>query len=59
PIYASPGETIGTCTASTYAGCPCEKCGGGVGYIGGCSDNGCNGFQGVCTAGNYDGCPCD
>ncbi|KIJ67234.1 hypothetical protein HYDPIDRAFT_25705 [Hydnomerulius pinastri MD-312] len=57
--FPYPSDTIGTCTAGTYDGCPCDKCGSGTGYIGGCGDNGCNGVQGTCTAGTYQGCPCN
>ncbi|KAI1378539.1 hypothetical protein F4677DRAFT_443027 [Hypoxylon crocopeplum] len=57
-IFANPNDTIGTCSAGTYNGCPCEKCGSGHGYTGGCGDNGCAGVQGLCTAGQYQGCPC-
>ncbi|KAF8125087.1 hypothetical protein EV363DRAFT_1586459 [Boletus edulis] len=59
PSFPTPSDTIGTCTAGTYNGCPCEKCGGGSGFVGSCSSNGCNGFQGTCTAGQYQGCPCN
>ncbi|KAI0801498.1 hypothetical protein C8Q74DRAFT_1215064 [Fomes fomentarius] len=59
PQFANPSNTIGTCTAGTYNGCPCEKCGGGQGNVGGCQDNGCAGFQGTCTQGQYQGCPCN
>ncbi|KAF8551589.1 hypothetical protein OG21DRAFT_1512562 [Imleria badia] len=58
-VFPSPSDTIGTCSAGTYNGCPCDKCGSGDGYVGSCSANGCNGVQGTCTAGTYQGCPCD
>ncbi|KAI1455739.1 hypothetical protein F4805DRAFT_459383 [Annulohypoxylon moriforme] len=57
-IFSFPGDTIGTCTAGTFNGCPCEKCGSGHGFTGGCEDNGCDGVQGFCTAGQYQGCNC-
>ncbi|THU95230.1 hypothetical protein K435DRAFT_859777 [Dendrothele bispora CBS 962.96] len=56
--FANPSDTIGTCTAGNFNGCPCAKCGSGNGFIGGCADNGCNGVQGICTAGQFQGCPC-
>ncbi|KAG6370523.1 hypothetical protein JVT61DRAFT_11304 [Boletus reticuloceps] len=59
PSFPTPSDTIGTCTAGTYNGCPCEKCGGGNGHVGSCSDNGCDGFQGICRAGQYQGCTCN
>ncbi|KAN0074561.1 hypothetical protein V8E55_011610 [Tylopilus felleus] len=59
PSFSYPSNTVGTCTQGTYNGCPCEKCGGGSGYVGSCSNNGCNGVSGKCTSGNYDGCPCN
>ncbi|THV04253.1 hypothetical protein K435DRAFT_851075 [Dendrothele bispora CBS 962.96] len=57
--FANPGDTIGTCTAGMFNGCPCEKCGSGTGFTGGCGENGCNGVQGTCTAGTFQGCPCN
>ncbi|THU95231.1 hypothetical protein K435DRAFT_859778 [Dendrothele bispora CBS 962.96] len=56
--FANPSDTIGTCTAGNFNGCPCAKCGSGNGFVGGCADNGCNGVQGICTAGQFQGCPC-
>ena len=58
-MFPSASDTIGTCSAGTFNGCPCDKCGSGNGYTGSCSANGCNGVQGTCTAGTYQGCPCD
>ncbi|XXH02513.1 hypothetical protein Hte_008889 [Hypoxylon texense] len=57
-VFANPSDTIGTCTAGTFNGCPCEKCGSGKGFIGACGDNGCEGVEGTCTAGQFQGCPC-
>ncbi|KAF9582116.1 hypothetical protein BGW38_000622, partial [Lunasporangiospora selenospora] len=59
PRFSGSGDTIGTCTGGRYNGCPCNKCGGGNGYVGPCNGNGCNGRQGRCTAGTYEGCPCN
>ncbi|KAI1098718.1 hypothetical protein F4804DRAFT_114837 [Jackrogersella minutella] len=57
-VFSNPSDTIGTCTAGTFNGCPCEKCGSGNGFVGGCEDNGCAGVQGICQAGQYQGCTC-
>ncbi|KAI4858788.1 hypothetical protein F4820DRAFT_454519 [Hypoxylon rubiginosum] len=57
-VFANPSDTIGTCTAGTFNGCPCEKCGSGRGFVGGCGDNGCAGLEGICSAGQFQGCPC-
>ncbi|KAG8217004.1 hypothetical protein J3R82DRAFT_7318 [Butyriboletus roseoflavus] len=53
-VFANPYDTIGTCAAGKWRGCPCEKCGS----TGKCVKNGCEGYQGRCTAGNDQGCPC-
>jgi len=58
----NPDTGLGTCTAGHFKGCPCASvC--GVGEVGPCAGNGCNGVLkdglGFCTAGDYNGCPCD
>ncbi|KAJ6477851.1 hypothetical protein C8R47DRAFT_1219759 [Mycena vitilis] len=55
-VYTDPNALHGTCTAGTFDGCPCNKCGN---TNGACTDNGCFGENGVCTAGIFQGCPCD
>ncbi|KAJ5630997.1 uncharacterized protein N7484_011097 [Penicillium longicatenatum] len=58
-VFENPNDTTGQCTAGTWKGCPCEKCGGGNGYVGACDANGCAGYQGVCMSGDYQGCGCN
>ncbi|OJJ54881.1 hypothetical protein ASPSYDRAFT_71459 [Aspergillus sydowii CBS 593.65] len=32
-VFENPNDTVGQCTAGTWKGCPCEKCGGGNGRV--------------------------